>query len=1091
MPEPITDKVAAKEADATKLQEQPRHAQNNLSLIDLVATDQVQRPVSGDIVNGQLHTSVLESGVHAVSSRVFNSKETQKTVDHYGTEFIKTAALFGRGWAGVIGTGVIYGLSQASTETSGEEFAIDFALGATKGLGTKGILHAGTTYLTSAPLKGVATGIGFRTLDAVVNRDTFTNPSHTIERLQSEVIDPKVMAFDGLTWALGEGVLGLGNTITKGALKKSPIASTFATGASFGMVNGGAAEIVRQDQAGESFNLTKVLKHSAIEAGIGGTAALTGSKLTEPGLYSRMGKNIREMVSPASKAPEAALKPTFRLIDLTSVDTRAYPTQKDFADQIPRTPETTASETAKALDVKKAADAPLDAKADKATESGVHLNTTGHERVGIMSTGQEPTLTSTSHPNGESGIKITPQVNGEIGKGGAHTNGDTHIDAEAHVNGDPMSRMDMLRGLGAKAKAPEKYVEVDPKDTQKDLTPPEPPKPREFVISSGQNALDAFRQKQGTGAFLKVKELLKQADGSTELGPEQKLFVQMMGRHGTKLADEGKTADIIATSHPEVLEFDVRGKHVFPEAQGKVWMVLGDNNRLLISAGDNPIRELRKAGYQDSFRLDAGQTTITVMSPLLVGDPRNMYSEWSQKEWNEFDRQLIEAKKLGVDGVSTDVWWGLIEPNKGKFEWSYYDKLSDHITKAGLKWVPILSFHQCGGNVGDTVNMPIPGWTWGDIKSKTPSNHENAGMSKSEQGNYSKEYIEVHADDVAIHYYESVMREFQNHYKDKAPQIGEINISLGPAGELRYPSYNSHDNNTGYPTRGAFQAYSENAKESFKDFAIAKYGGIEGLRKAWGIEKLERDGISPPSDAEGFLQRGDHFKLQYGRDFIDWYNQSLIDHGARVMSKALQVFGDQNAPFSGIDLGAKVPGVHWRAGEKFGDYVQLGDRLAEITAGLIRTSRNDWNSDADGRGYRPILAMFREINPSIPGQGTRIVPSFTCLEIPDGDNGPAIRALPQSLAKWVGMEAQKQRLWLRAENALAGNLGNNYSWDLIKSHLDLPSNDGNYHGITLLRVGDVVNNGTARSRVAEIMNEINNKPTVSTKILRFFKLRAS
>lgn len=1048
MPEGISEKPVAKDAEAKQLHiaqvppggdrqqagAQDQEPVSNLSLIDLVSTNQIQRPVSGDIVSGQLHTSYLENGVHAVSSRIFSSKETQKTVDHYGSEFLKTAALFGRGNAGLIGTVVIYGLSQASPETSAEEQVIDFALGAVKGGGTRGILHAATTRLHSAPLKGVATGIGFRTMDAVVNRDTFTNPSHTISRLQSEVFNPKTMIFDGVTWSLGEGVLGLGNAMTKGALKANPQVGLFSTGASFGMVNGGAHEIVRQEQAGEDLNVSKILKQGLIRAGMDGAAALTGGKLTEPGVYSRMGQNIRKMVSRTPEAPPSRL-PSYRLIDLTAVDNTTYPTMKEMAEHIPSAENATAKEKAPASD----------ATGDKT----VHITQTGNEQVGIMSKG-EPT-----------------------------------------VSADPLSRMDMLRQIGAKAKDPAKYVEVDPKDTQKDIAPPEPPRPREFVISSGQAALDGFRQKQGQGAFLKVKEVLKQADGSSHLGPEQNLFVQMMGRHGTKFIDEGKTADIIATSHPEVLEAGVRDKHVFPEGNGKVWMVLGENNRLLISSGDNPIRELRQAGYKDSFRLDSGQTTITVMAPLLVGDPRNMHSEWSQKEWAEFDRQLQEAKKLGVDGVSTDVWWGLIEPNKGKFEWGYYDKLSDHITRAGLKWVPILSFHQCGGNVGDNVNQPIPAWTWGDIQSKTPSNHANAGMSKSEQGNYSREYIEVHADDVAIHYYESVMREFQNHYKDKAHQIGEINISLGPAGELRYPSYNSHDKNTGYPTRGAFQAYSENAKESFRDFAIAKYGGIEGLRKAWGIEKLERGDIGPPSDAEGFLQRGDHFRLQYGRDFIDWYNQSLIDHGARVMSKALSVFGDKAAPFSGIDLGAKVPGVHWRAGEQFGDYVQLGDRLAEITAGLIRTSRNDWGSDADGRGYRPILAMFREINPQTPGQGTRIVPSFTCLEIPNGDNGPAIRALPQSLAKWVGMEAERQRLWLRAENALAGNLGNNHSWDLIKSHLDLPNQEGDYQGITLLRMGDVVNNGVARSRVAEIMNEINNKPTISTKILRFFRLQAS
>jgi hypothetical protein len=32
-------------------------------------------------------------------------------------------------------------------------------------------------------------------------------------------------------------------------------------------------------------------------------------------------------------------------------------------------------------------------------------------------------------------------------------------------------------------------------------------------------------------------------------------------------------------------------------------------------------------------------------------------------------------------------------------------------------------------------------------------------------------------------------------------------IGTGPAGELRYPSYDSHDSSSGWPNRGFFQAY--------------------------------------------------------------------------------------------------------------------------------------------------------------------------------------------------------------------------------------------------------------------------------------------
>jgi hypothetical protein len=316
------------------------------------------------------------------------------------------------------------------------------------------------------------------------------------------------------------------------------------------------------------------------------------------------------------------------------------------------------------------------------------------------------------------------------------------------------------------------------------------------------------------------------------------------------------------------------------------------------------------------------------------------------------------------------------------------------------------------------------------------------------------------------------MTNFQDHYASKRARIGEVNISLGPAGELRYPSYNSHDSNTGYPTRGGLQAYSDLAISSFRDYVKEKYGGDEALGKAWGIKDLDDSHILPPSDPQGFYQRGDHFNTQYGRDFFDWYNQSLIDHGQRIMTLASDVFAKPDSAFAGVDLGAKVPGVHWRAGERQGDNVTLGDRQAELSAGLIRTSRGDWDRDADGRGYRPLLTMFRQIQPTLKGSDTIIVPAFTAIEMRDGDNGPAIKALPHTLATWFGQEAERQGLWLKGENALNGNLSDAAAWDRMGSLLDLPKQDGYYHGVTFLRMGDVVNNPIARAKMSELVNAV-------------------
>lgn len=77
----------------------------------------------------------------------------------------------------------------------------------------------------------------------------------------------------------------------------------------------------------------------------------------------------------------------------------------------------------------------------------------------------------------------------------------------------------------------------------------------------------------------------------------------------------------------------------------------------------------------------------------------------------KLEGQLRELRKAGVDGVMVDVWWGIIEAKAPKqYDWTSYRKLFDLIQKTGLRIQAIMSFHQCGGNVGDAVTIPIPEW---------------------------------------------------------------------------------------------------------------------------------------------------------------------------------------------------------------------------------------------------------------------------------------------------------------------------------------------------------------------------------------------
>lgn len=64
---------------------------------------------------------------------------------------------------------------------------------------------------------------------------------------------------------------------------------------------------------------------------------------------------------------------------------------------------------------------------------------------------------------------------------------------------------------------------------------------------------------------------------------------------------------------------------------------------------------------------------------------------------------LMALKSAGVEGVMVDVWWGLVEKEGPcKYNWEGYAELVHMVQRHGLKLQMVMSFHQCGGNVGDS-----------------------------------------------------------------------------------------------------------------------------------------------------------------------------------------------------------------------------------------------------------------------------------------------------------------------------------------------------------------------------------------------------
>ena len=446
-----------------------------------------------------------------------------------------------------------------------------------------------------------------------------------------------------------------------------------------------------------------------------------------------------------------------------------------------------------------------------------------------------------------------------------------------------------------------------------------------------------------------------------------------------------------------------------------------------------------------------------VMAPLKVTD------------WAAFDSQLQAAKDFGVDAVSADLWWGDVEAAAdNSFDWSYYDTLFSHIKAKGLKIVPILSFHQCGGNVGDSYTSLLPSWLWAKYTGQTLNGvtlDANGLKHKSEQGNYSSETVEGWADGLVLNEYSAFAASFAGHYAGTyGSDVVEINVSLGPAGELRYPSYNGHDTNTGYPTRGALQMYSPLAIKDFQNKMVAKYGTLAGVNTAWGTTLTATSQIQPPSNPSSFFTSGDYKNINYGKDLIDWYNQSLVDHGKRMVDAVAAALGSN---FSAAKLGYKVPGVHWAMTNP------AYPRAAEVAAGLVQTSI-DLNADATGHGYQKIVGLANTFTTG----GRSVVLHFTCLEMDDQNYSPQY-SQAKTLVFWVAQKAAVMGVAIKGENALSGGVTSDAGWNNIVNAFDYAP----YVGLTTLRLGDVVG-GTGQTRYMQFIARYRPTATVTLRMTK-------
>lgn len=287
---------------------------------------------------------------------------------------------------------------------------------------------------------------------------------------------------------------------------------------------------------------------------------------------------------------------------------------------------------------------------------------------------------------------------------------------------------------------------------------------------------------------------------------------------------------------------------------------------------------------------------VFVMLPLDTINSDGIF-RYATSQW--FNEALKVVKSSGIHGVAVDVWWGAVEKSPRKYEWTGYRQLFDLLRSLGLSVQVVLSFHACGGNVGDNAVIPLPSWVL-DVGDRDPDIFFTDRPRDASRGRRNRECLSIFADEEVgllkgrspIQCYTEFMHAFREEFtSDLASVIQEIIVGCGPCGELRYPSY-PESNGWRFPGIGEFQCYDRRALASLARAAYA-VGHPD-----WGNAGPHDAGSynSTPEECGFFSSYGGNWERPYGIFFLHWYANALLEHGDRMLSAATSVFNSRCQP---------------------------------------------------------------------------------------------------------------------------------------------------------------------------------------------------
>ncbi|XP_040986545.1 beta-amylase 8 isoform X1 [Juglans microcarpa x Juglans regia] len=347
-------------------------------------------------------------------------------------------------------------------------------------------------------------------------------------------------------------------------------------------------------------------------------------------------------------------------------------------------------------------------------------------------------------------------------------------------------------------------------------------------------------------------------------------------------------------------------------------------------------------------------------------------------------QELSHLKSLDVDGIVIDCWWGIVEgwcPQK--YVWSGYRELFNIIREFKLKLQVVMAFHEFGGNESGDMLITLPRWVLdigkenGDIFFS-----DREGRRNTECLSWGIDKERVLKGRTGIEVYFDFMRSFRMEFDDLFAEglVSGIEIGLGASGELKYPSFPERIG-WRYPGIGEFQCYDKYLQQSL--CRAAKLRGHSFWAKG---PDNAGEYNSRPHETGFFCERGD-YDSYYGRFFLNWYAQSLIEHADNVLSLASLAFEETK-------IIVKVPAVHW--------WYKTASHAAELTAGFYNSTNQD--------GYSSVFEVLRK---------HMVTLKFVCLRLHvSGQENDEALADPEGLSWQVLNSAWDRGLTVAGENAL-------------------------------------------------------------------------